>query len=115
MKRACVRACVGGWVCPRARCACGHQVLAVGAAGPQPPPSVSCTNFLLQTPLHVAARAGHTPTVRALLLARAHVDAQDAQGLTPLATAAMQGTAPAGEGWGGQGWRRGQSMHAPCV
>ena len=56
--------------------------------------SGSCRISLLQigrTPLHLAARNGHTEVVAGLISARAAVDMTDDEGMTPLALAAAKG------------------------
>lgn len=51
-----------------------------------------------RTPLHLAARNGHTQVVACLIKARAAVDSPDDEGMTPLALAAAKGqTLAAGE------------------
>ena len=51
-----------------------------------------------RTPLHLAARNGHTEVVAALITAQAAVNAIDDEGMTPLALAAAKGhTLAAGE------------------
>ena len=51
-----------------------------------------------RSPLHLAARNGHTEVVAGLLSARAAVDMSDDEGMTPLALAAAKGyTLAAGE------------------
>lgn len=51
-----------------------------------------------RSPLHLAARNGHTEVVAGLLSARAAVDMTDDEGMTPLALAAAKGhTLAAGE------------------
>ena len=54
-------------------------------------PDVNCCNFLHQTSLHLAARGNYVEACKALLANGASVMARDAQGLTPLATAAAFG------------------------
>lgn len=51
-----------------------------------------------RTPLHLAARNGHTEVLASLVSARAVVDMTDEEGMTPLALAAVKGhTLAAGE------------------